>query len=169
MYFLQTGYFLRNGGAGKFVDVSSSRGGSYFQEQYLSRGAILADLNNDGKVDIVVINVNEPAAILQNVAPPGNHWVGVDVVGANGADVVGARIILEANGRTQTRFAKGGGSYASSPDRRQVFGLGSAEKVTKLTVVWPDGTRNEWPDVPTDRYHVVVQGEPQLRDKRVLK
>lgn len=160
---------MQNKGAGKFVDVSTSRGGSYFQGQYLSRGAMLADLNNDGKVDIVVVNVNEPAAILQNVAPPGNHWVGVDLVGANGSDIVGARIILEANGRTQTRFAKGGGSYASSPDRRHVFGLGTVGKVAKLTVVWPDETRSEWQDIPTDRYHVVVQGESQLRDKRVLK
>ena len=120
-------------------------------------------------MDIVIVNVNEPSVILQNVAPAGNHWLGVDLVGANGADVVGARITLEANGRTQTRFAKGGGSYASSPDRRQVFGLGTTEKVAKLTVIWPDGTRSEWPDVPTDRYHVVVQGDAQLREKRPLK
>ena len=160
---------MQNKGAGKFADISKSRGGSYFEGQYLSRGVMLADLNNDGKVDIVVVNVNEPSVILQNVAPAGNHWLGVDLVGKGDSDVVGARITLDVNGRTQTRFAKGGGSYASSPDRRHVFGLGPVEKVAKLTVIWPDGTRNEWQDVPIDRYHVVVQGDPQLRDKRPVK
>ena len=78
-------------------------------------------------------------------------------------------MILEQGNRRLTRFAKGGGSYASSPDRRHVFGLGTVGNVAKLTVVWPDQTRSEWQDVPADRYHVVVQGESQLRDKRVLK
>ena len=62
-------------------------------------------------------------------------------------------------GKKQTRFAKGGGSYASTPDRRVVFGLGPAAKIDKVTVVWPDGKSQEWTDLPIDRYHTLAQGE----------
>ena len=151
--------FLNRGG--KFADVSR-RAGGYFQHPHLGRGAVLADLDNDGRVDVAVSNLNEPAAVLRNVAPAGNHWFGIRLAGAAQADVVGARVRVEAGGRTQTRFAKGGGSYASSPDRRMVFGLGPADRVDKLTVMWPDGTRQEWAGLPADRYHAVVQGRKEV-------
>ncbi len=147
---------------GRFTDISK-QGGDYFTQQHLSRGVALVDLDNDGRVDAVISHMNEPVTVLRNVSPAENHWVGVELVGAKNADVVGAKVTVEAGGRTQTRFAKGGGSYASSPDRRHLFGLGTADRVTKLTVVWPDGTRQEWADVPIDCYHVAVQGEPKLR------
>lgn len=151
-----------NKGAGKFKDLTV-RGGAYFKQQHLSRGAVLADLDNDGRLDLAVNHTNAPATILRNVLPTADrHWVGVELVGAGARDVVGARITVEAGGRTQTRFAKGGGSYASSPDRRHVVGLGAETKGAKLAVVWPDGSRQEWADVPTDRYHVVTQGKKEL-------
>jgi lipoprotein-anchoring transpeptidase ErfK/SrfK len=93
----------------------------------------------------------------------------VDLAGDGNADVVGAKVTLEANGRTQTRFAKGGGSYASTPDRRLVFGLGDKGKVTKLTVTWPGGKKQEWTDVPTGKYHVLVQGKAELQSERPKK
>jgi hypothetical protein len=162
---LQRPVLMKNRGAGKFLDISR-RGGGYFQKQHLSRGVVLADLDNDGRLDAVVSQMNDPVAVLRNVSPDGHHWLGVELAGADHADVVGARVILEAGGRTQTRFAKGGGSYASSPDRRLLFGLGPADKVAKLTVVWPDGTRQEWADVPTDRYHVATRGQKELAPPR---
>ncbi|MBX9624641.1 MAG: CRTAC1 family protein [Gemmataceae bacterium] len=152
---------LRNKG-GRFAEVGR-RGGAYFAAAHLGRGAVLADFDNDGRQDLAVSHINDPVAVLRNVAPAGNHWVGVGPSGAEHRDVVGARVVVEAGGRTQTRFAKGGGSYASSPDRRLVFGLGSAEKVTKLTVYWPDGTKQEWADVPADQYHVAAQGQKDLQ------
>lgn len=153
---------------GMFKDITP-RGGEYFRQEHLARGVALGDLDNDGKIDIVVSHMNEPVAILRNVAPAGNHWLGIDLVGAEFADVVGARVILEAGGRKQTRFAKGGGSYASSPDRRFVFGLGKNEKVDKLSVIWPDGKQQDWTNLATDRYHVLVQGENEPRSTRPRK
>lgn len=153
--------FVNHGG--KFQDITK-RGGPYFRQPHLSRGAMLTDLDNDGRLDLVVCNLNEPAAVLRNVLPtPGQHWVGIELVGDAHRDVVGARIVIEAGGRTQTRFAKGGGSYASSPDRQLVVGLGAADKITKLRVVWPNGAPpQEWTDVPADRYYTITQGKQGL-------
>jgi hypothetical protein len=153
---------------GKFTDITP-RGGPYFKEQHLARGVALGDLDNDGRVDLVISHMNEPVTVLRNVAPQGHHWLGVQLAGKDHADVVGARVILEAGGRTQTRFARGGGSYASSSDRRLVFGLGPAQRIDKLSVIWPDGKRQEWTGLPLDRYYVLTQGEKEAREFRVKK
>ncbi len=144
---------LRNH-AGKFTDISA-RGGPYFTQPHLARGAALGDLDNDGKIDVVVSHINEPVAVLRNRAPAGHHWLGVQLARPGHADTVGTRVILRAGGRTQTRFARGGGSYASSSDRRLVFGLGAADRVERVTVIWPDGRRQEWTGLAVDRYHVL--------------
>jgi hypothetical protein len=154
---------LMNAGGGKF-EIASARGGPYFRAEHLSRGMVLADFDNDGRPDIAVSNVNEPVAVLRNVSPDNYHWVGLTLAGVGHADVVGATVRLTtADGVTQTRFAKGGGSYASSPDRRMLFGLGSQDKVTNLTVTWPDGTTESVTDVPLDRYHVLTKGDKTLK------
>ena len=110
-------------GDGKFRPATRLLG-AYGQQGHLGRGVGFVDLDNDGRVDMVLNHMNESAAVLRNVAAKENHWLGVQLAGAGHADVVGARVVLEAGGRKQTRFAKGGGSYASSSDRRLVFGLG---------------------------------------------
>jgi enediyne biosynthesis protein E4 len=159
--------FLRNW-KGKFKDLTA-RGGSYFEKVHLARGVGLGDLDNDGKVDLVVSHMNERVAILRNVAEPpagkAYHWLGVELAGKDHADIVGARVILESGGRKQTRFAKGGGSYASSGDRRHVFGLGEQTTVDRLTVIWPDGTRKEWRGLAPDRYYRLTQGRPDAEPR----
>lgn len=139
---------------GKFKDITP-RGGPYFREAHLARGAALGDLDNDGKVDLIICHINEPVAVLRNVAQNDYHWLGIQLKDARHADLVGSRLILEAAGRRQTRFAKGGGSYASSPDPRFVFGLGSVHRLDRLTVIWPNGQRQEWTDLALDRYHTL--------------
>jgi hypothetical protein len=152
---------LRNRG-GSFTEITK-RGGSYFQKPHLARGLALGDLDNDGKVDLVISHMNEPLAILRNVANEKHHWLGVKLVGKSNRDIVGARLILEAGGRKQTRFAKGGGSYATSSDRRLIFGLGKTDRLDKLTVIWPNGERKEWKGLAIDSYYLVVQGEKEPR------
>lgn len=155
---------MRNQNA-KFKEVSK-RGGAYFQKEHLARGLVLGDLDNDGRIDAVVSHMNQPVAIMKNVAPAGNHWLGIELVGQENRDFVGARVILEADGRKQYRYAKGGGSYASSPDRRHVFGLGKSAKIDKLTVVWPDGREQEWTSLGIDRYLLLTQGEKEAKEPK---
>jgi hypothetical protein len=146
---------LRNEG-GKFHDISH-RGGPYFRTSHLARGVALGDLDNDGRTDLVISHLNDPVVLLHNESGKDHHWLGVELVGRDNADVVGARLILESDGRKQTRFAKGGGSYASSSDRRHTFGLGQSEKMDRLTVIWPSGERQQWSGLAIDRYHRLEQ------------
>lgn len=147
---------------GKFIDISKS-GGGYFQEPHLSRGMVLADFDNDGRIDVAICQLNDPVSILRNVQSNGNRWIGFKLNGRQHADIVGARVMIEAGGRTQTRFAKAGGSYASSPDRRFVFGLGTEEKIAKVTVVWPDGKKQEWNNLTGSKYYSITQDSPDIK------
>ena len=132
---------LRNT-AGKFKDITPAA--APISRKSTFRGVALGDLDNDGKIDIIVSHMNEPVAFLHNIAREENHWIGVSLAGANHADIVGTKVVVEAGGRKQTRFAKGGGSYASSSDRRLVYGLGKTDRVDKVTVLWPNGQQQEW-------------------------
>jgi hypothetical protein len=106
-----------------------------------------------------ISHLNEPVVLLHNEARTENHWLGVELVGRNHAEVVGARLILDYDGQTQTRFAKGGGSYTSSSERL-VFGLGKATKIDRLSVIWPNGQRQEWKNLAIDCYHRLPESEP---------
>lgn len=147
---------------GKFKD-SSMFGGQYFEKTHLSRGIAIADFDNDGKMDVAICNLNHNASLLKNIYPQqGNHWIGIELVGKNNQDFVGARVSIVVDGKTQTRFAKGGGSYASTPDRRFVFGLGKSDKISKLTVIWPDNSKQEWDNIKLDQYHTIKQADQNL-------
>lgn len=152
--------FLRNEGQGRFLDWSV-RGGAYFKGGHHGRGLAVGDLDNDGRPDLVISHVNEPAAILRNVAPDAHGWLGVELAGADRRDYVGAKLTLEVGGKKLTRFAKGGGSYASASERRILFGLGKADKVGRLTVEWPSGEVRvqHFDGLAPGRYHRLEQGK----------
>jgi RNA polymerase sigma factor (sigma-70 family) len=158
---------LRNQ-AGKFVDISD-RGGPYFRGVHRGRGAALGDLDNDGRIDLVISHLNEPVVLLRNEARTApNHWLGVELAGRKQRDVAGARLVLEVEGlRPQTRFAKGGGSFASAGDGRHVFGLGKAKRPGKLTVYWPSGKVQSWEGLEADRYWRLVEGEKEAQKSGV--
>jgi len=143
----------------KFKDISEQCG-TYFQTGHQGRGVAIGDLNNDGLPDIVVSHVNAPIAILKNVSPAGNNWLGIELKTKDNRTLAGAKLILEVNGGKLTRFAKGGGSYLSANDTRHIFGLAKAAKSGKLTIEWATGApRTEhWENLEINKYHQLVQG-----------
>jgi enediyne biosynthesis protein E4 len=155
---------FHNMGNGRFTEVGE-QAGKYFQDEHIGRGIALGDLDNDGSIDLVISHVNEPVSVLRNQAGAGNHWLGIDLQGKNHGDVVGARVIVEADGRKQTRFAKGGGSYLSSSDRRFVFGLGNSDRIDRVTVIWPSGKQHQWrgEELAIDRYWRLTEGDERPR------
>jgi hypothetical protein len=125
----------------------------------MARGVGFGDLDNDGHTDLVISHLNEPVTILRGIGGPDHHWLGVKLVGKDNADVVGARVELKVGQRTLTRFAKGGGSYLSSGDRRLVFGMATQTSPGHLTVTWPDGAKQGFDSLACDRYYRIVQGQ----------
>jgi hypothetical protein len=111
-------------------------------------------------MDLVVANMNEPAGVLRNSAcgKNGFHWAGFSLARPDRSDVTGARLELVSGGKSRYRFAKGGGSYASSPDRRMVVGLGSNNAIEGVKVRWPDGKEEVFGGVAVDRYQKLVMG-----------
>jgi hypothetical protein len=151
----------------RFQEVSAEAG-PFFRGLHRGRGLAVGDLDNDGKLDLVISHVNEPVVVLRNSLANGNHWLGVQLQGRPQRDAIGAKLTLEVAGRRLLRAVKGGGSYLSANDRRVVFGLGSDDRVERLTVRWPSGRTQVWDGeaLPADRYWLLFEGEQQPHQPR---
>lgn len=139
---------LFHNNANEFANISAA-GGPAFKESYAARGLAVGDLDNDGRVDVVIGNNGGAPLILHNIVRNGNHWIGLNLVGL----AVGARITWSANGVEHSLFKRGGGSYLSSCDPRDVLGLGPAEYADWIQVQWPTAIKR------TDRFEHVRAGK----------
>jgi len=145
----------------RFFENVTPRGGEYFGRPLLGRGLAIGDLNNDGWPDLVVSHTGEPVAVLINQRREAqHHWLGVELVGRDGRDVAGATLTLERDGKKMTRYAKGGGSYLSSGDRRILFGLGKSPTMGRLTVRWPWGQEQSWEGLESGGYYRLHESRP---------
>jgi hypothetical protein len=128
-----------NLGEGKFKDISSGLG-SYFQQEYVGRGACLGDYDNDGDFDIYVANLNSRGMFLRNNKGNLNNWLLLNLVGtASNRDGIGARVKITSGGKTQTSMRKSSTGYLSQNDPRIHFGLGKNSLVDKIEIKWPSG------------------------------
>ena len=161
----QRNQLFRNLGDGRFDDVSSQAGG-VFELSEVSRGAAFGDVDNDGDIDVLVANNNGPARLLINDVGHRNRWMGLRLVGGPGPrDMLGARVgVFRVEGPVLWRRARADGSYASANDPRVVVGLGTADTVTRVRVVWPTGLVEEWTDVRVDRWTTLTEGTGQPAD-----
>ncbi|CAN5865087.1 hypothetical protein BH23PLA1_BH23PLA1_24100 [soil metagenome] len=144
-------------GEGRFTPATDSSG-AYFSGSYVGRGVASGDLDNDGRVDLVVVHRDAPAALLRNTSRAG-HWLSVRLQGETSASTpVGTRVTCEAGGRSTIRTLTSGTSYLSASDQRLHFGLGAAGTVDRLEVRWPSGLLQEWTDLPADRIYEIQEG-----------
>ena len=147
---------FRNHRDGTFDDVSQALADMPPQSR---RGAAFGDINNDGNVDIVVLNVGEPPSLLLNHSDSANHRVLFKLEGVkSNKAAIGARITVKAGTLVQFSEVRGGASYLSQNDLRLHFGLGSNDKMTEVNIRWPNGETEVLRDVPADFIYTVVEG-----------
>ncbi len=149
---------LRNVG-GRFVDVSDSAGDG-MKVRMTGRGAAFDDLDNDGRIDVVVLNSRREPTVLRNESPGGNHWVEVLLRGAkSNRDGVGSRVKVVAGDLAQIDEVHSGRGYQSHYGTRLHFGLAKQAKVDRIEVRWLGGGREVFENLPADRLVTLTEGE----------
>ncbi len=149
---------FRSNGQGRFLPVSASDAGSYFESTHLARGAAVGDLDNDGLIDICISHTNDSCAVLRNNSAHAGHYLKVILRGKSSARTpVGAVATLEVAGKRLVRFQKGGGSYLSQHESSLFFGLGETDRVERLVVQWPSLRETALLNLPIDRPLVVTE------------
>jgi enediyne biosynthesis protein E4 len=148
--------FFRNHHDGTFDDISSVFADFPLKSR---RGAAFGDINNDGNVDMVVLNVGEPPSLFINRTVNPNHRVLFKLIGTkSNKAAIGARVTIKVGGITQFSEVRGGASYISQNDLRLHFGLGANEKMSEVTIRWPNGTSEVLKDLPDDFIYTIVEG-----------
>jgi hypothetical protein len=148
----------RNLGNGKFEDVSSLAGPGIAQRAS-SRGAAFGDFDNDGDIDVLIMNMGEAPSLLRNDLKSANHWVKVLLRGTrSNRSAIGASVTIEAGGLKQMDAVVSQSSYLSQNDRRLHFGLGKASRVDRFSVRWPNGSVEVFAGSEADRVVTLVEG-----------
>jgi tetratricopeptide (TPR) repeat protein len=160
--FAMPAQLLLGGASGRLVDVSARAGPPWLVPR-LGRGLACGDLDNDGRLDLLIVDEGAPLAYFHNQGPAG-HFVTFrlegSVPGSNG-DAVGARVTLRTGDRRQVAERIGGGSYLSAGDHRLHFGLGSATRVDSVEVRWPSGRVDRYTGIVADTGYLLREGQPR--------
>jgi hypothetical protein len=144
---------------GKYKNVSATSG-QPFTRDWPARGLSVGDFDNDGDLDVLIINNGGAPVLLKNEGGNRNNWLGLQLVATkSNPGAVGAMITWEAAGVKRTRLKTSGGSYLSSHDPREILGLGQASKVTSVQIKWPSGQVDKLTDLPINKYIKVVEGQ----------
>lgn len=131
---------LENVGGGKFVDISLERG-EYFGREYVGRGTCLGDYDNDGDMDVLIVNLNDSCRFLRNNQGNQNNWLILRLIGtSSNRDGIGARIKISSGGSEQIAQKKSTTGYISCNDPRIHFGIAGNEMVEKIEIKWPSGS-----------------------------
>jgi hypothetical protein len=158
--FEERNQLFANDGTGRFRDISLQNA-PFCGSAAVSRGLACGDIDNDGSLDLLVTAIGAPARLYRNVAPRRGHWLLIRAVdpALGGRDAYGAEITVQAGRRRWWRLLQPAQSYLCSCDPRVHVGLGSAERVDAIEVLWPDGTAENYPGTTADHLVVLRKGE----------
>jgi hypothetical protein len=148
---------FRNLGKGRFEELITEAGPA-IAEPHNSRGCAFGDFDNDGDLDILIVNLNEPPSLLRNDVSGNNHWLKVKLIGTkSNCSAIGARVVVKVRDTTQTQEVTSQSSFLSSNDPRLHFGLGAATKA-EIGVRWPNGGWQHIGDTAADQLITVKEG-----------
>jgi hypothetical protein len=148
---------FRNHRDGSFQDISSSLAGIPPESR---RGAAFGDVNNDGNVDVVLVNVGAPPTLLLNQGGSSHHRALFKLTGTkSNRSAIGARVTVKAGKVVQFSEVRAGGSYISQNDPRLHFGLGVEAKMDEVEIKWPSGKVEALRDVLADFIYTIVEGQ----------
>ena len=124
-----------------------------------SRGCAFGDFDNDGDVDVVIVNLNEPPSLLRNDVTGGGHWLKVKLVGTkSNRDGFGARVEVRAGSLKQRAEVRANSSFESASDPRLHFGLDATTRIDSITVRWPSGRVDNLGPQAVDQELVIEEG-----------
>jgi len=147
----------RNLGRGHFEELFDEAGTAIL-EPHSSRGIAFGDFDNDGDIDMLVVNLGEPPSLFRNDVAPKNHWIKIRLEGTvSNRSAIGARIELAANGKRQMKELQSQSSFLSCNDFRLHFGLGDA-LLADISVRWPSGQRQAIAALKADRLYTIKEG-----------
>jgi hypothetical protein len=163
--YFETNVLLMNTGDGKFENVSE-KSGDGMKVKLSSRGAGFDDLDNDGDVDVVVLNSRREPTILRNDSPSQGHWLQVRLQGVKtNRDGVGAHVKVTAGDLTLLDEVHSGTGYQSHFGMRLYFGLGERERVDRIEVRWIGGGSDVFEDIKADQLVTLIEGGSTRKSK----
>ena len=149
---------FRNLGNARFEELIDEAGPG-IAAPHASRGCAFGDFDNDGDIDVVVLNLNEPPSLLRNDVTGGGHWIKVKLIGTkSNRSAIGARVTLHYGGKIQAQEVLSQSSFYSASDLRLHFGLG-AVKTVDLEIRWPSGAKEKLTNVAADQLVTVREGQ----------
>jgi hypothetical protein len=156
----------RNNGDGKFLDVSSQMGPGV-TEKFNSRGSAYGDYDNDGDVDVLILNMNDPPSLLKNDGGNQGNWTKSKLVGTTcNRSAIGARVRVVTGDHAQIDEVQSGGSVMSQNDLRLHFGLGKANLIDSIEVLWPTTQEVEsFAKVEANQILTIVEGSGIVKRK----
>jgi hypothetical protein len=149
---------LRNLEGKRFEDVTAQAGPA-LNKPIVGRGLAIGDYDNDGKLDVLIVDAEGVPLLLHNESQNTHHWLQCRLIGTHcNRDGIGALVTVETQGRKIMRRCATDGSYMSASDKRVHFGLGTAAGPVAVTVRWPDGKIDTFANVPVDRVVALQEG-----------
>ena len=143
---------------GSYKHVSSISG-AVFSKDFPARGLSVGDYDNDGDLDVLIINNGDAPVLLRNEGGNRNNWVGLNLVATkSNPGAVGAIITWETGGVKYKRLKTAGGSFLASHDPREILGIGAATKIDSIEIKWPSGQVNKLTNPPLKKYLKVIEG-----------